>query len=77
MEELKAQSSLTGPYAEVTGYSYATPACSAACNSQNTSLLAMNLATYGPVSIDVNAATWNDYTGGVLSLSGCGGYAYE
>lgn len=77
MADLKLYSFYTGPYATVTGYSYATPSCSGTCTSQNTSLLALNLATYGPVSIDVNAANWNDYTGGVLSLAACGGYAYR
>jgi len=66
-----------GPYATVTGYSYATPACTSTCASQNMTLLAINLATYGPVSIDVNAATWSDYTGGVLTQSACGSYDYD
>jgi len=74
LNALKVYSSLTGPYATVSGYSYATPACTLSCNNQNTTLLALNLATYGPVSIDVNAAVWSDYTSGVLTQSACGAY---
>jgi len=67
----------TGPYAAVSDYSYATPACDSTCTDQNTTLLAANVAVYGPASICVNAETWNDYTGGVLSQTACGGYALD
>lgn len=77
MSQLVTSSSLTGPYAKITGYTYAVPPCTDSCSSQDTSLLASNLATYGPVSICLDASSWNDYTGGVMTLSGCGGYAYS
>jgi hypothetical protein len=76
MADLKLYSSLTGPYAEVTGYSYATPPCYGQCDSQNTTLLTMNIATYGPASVCVNAGKWTSYTGGVLTQAACGGYGY-
>lgn len=76
MTDLSTYSSLTGPYAAVTGYSYATAPCtSGACAQQNTTLLAENTATYGPVSICVDASLWNDYTGGVLTQAACGGFS--
>jgi len=55
----------------VDSYSYATPPCEDSCNHQNETHLAASLATYGPVSICVNANNaWQMYTGGVLS-NGC------
>jgi len=79
MSSLKTYGQLTGPYAMISGFSYATPACAegAACNSQNMALLASNVAVYGPASIIVDASTWGDYTGGVLSQAACGGYAFD
>jgi hypothetical protein len=75
---LKTKSSLTGPYATVTGYDYAVPACaSGACNNQNMTLLAQNIASHGPASICVNAANWSKYEGGVMSTSACGGFAAD
>jgi len=77
IDVLLTKSSLTGPFATVTGYDYATPA--AASNgsgaNQNMTLLAQNIATHGPASICVNAANWSDYTGGVMSQATCGGFA--
>jgi len=76
MTALQTYGDYTGPYAAVSGFSYATPACtSGACASQNMSLLAANVQTYGPASICVDASTWGDYTGGVLTQNACGGYA--
>jgi len=63
---------LSGGYAVVTGYSYATPACtSGACASQDLGKLAAALEET-PVSICVNAGAWNDYTGGVMTSTQCG-----
>jgi C1A family cysteine protease len=68
---------LTGGYATVTGYSYATPACtSGACANQDLSKLAAALEET-PVSICVNAGAWNDYTGGVMSSTQCGSMAAD
>jgi len=63
---------LSGGYATVTGYMYATKPCTAgACANQNLEALAAALETT-PVSVCVNAAAWNDYTGGVLTSKACG-----
>merc|ERR1711920_662937 len=68
---------LTGGYATVSGYSYATPPCtSGACASQDLDKLAAALEET-PVSICVNAGAWNDYTGGVMSSSQCGSMAAD
>jgi C1A family cysteine protease len=63
----------TGPYAAVTGYEYATAPCSSGrCANQDTATLASNVAVYGPASVCVNAGTWNDYVGGVLTAAAGG-----
>jgi hypothetical protein len=63
---------LSGGYAVVTGYSYATPPCtSGACSSQDLDKLAAALEET-PVSICVNAGAWDDYTGGVMTSAQCG-----
>ena len=63
---------LSGGYAAVTGYKYATKPCTAgACENQNLEALAAALETT-PVSVCVNAGAWNDYTGGVLTSKACG-----
>jgi len=74
---LPSEVALTGPYATVTGYTYATPECTDACASQDLATLQANLLSYGPASVCVNAANWNDYTGGVLTSAACGGMAYS
>jgi C1A family cysteine protease len=52
---------------KVSGYTYATPPCSGGrCKSQNITRLNNNLAAIGPVSICVDASSWQDYTSGVL-----------
>jgi len=63
---------LQGGYAQVTGYSYATKPCTqGSCEHQDLHKLAEALE-HTPVSICVNAQTWNDYTGGVLTSAACG-----
>jgi len=63
---------LQGGYAAVSGYHYATPPCtSGACDSQDLTKL-KNALEHTPVSVCVNAGTWNDYTGGVLTSQACG-----
>jgi len=63
---------LQGGYAAVTGYSYATKPCTqGACANQDLKKFAEALE-HTPVSICVNAETWNDYTGGVLTSAACG-----
>ncbi len=79
IEEIETNSRLTGPFATVTGYDYAVPACTGACNAQNMTLLAQNIASHGPASICVNANTWTNYQGGgaVMTTAQCGGFAYD
>merc|ERR1719386_39815 len=68
---------LTGGFAAVTGYSYAVPPCTeGACKHQNLNKLAAALEET-PVSVCVNAGTWNDYTGGVLTSRACGSMAAD
>jgi len=58
--------------AKISGFVYATPGCTDACPSQNEDLLAQNLYSTGPVSICVDASTWQTYVSGVLTAaSGC------
>jgi len=72
-----ADASLSGGYATVSGYTYATPACtSGACDTQDLAKLAAALEET-PVSICVNAGAWNDYTGGVMSSAQCGSMAAD
>lgn len=62
-----------GPYAVVTSYGFAVPECAAgACAAQNLTALAARLSD-SPISVCVNAETWDDYTGGVLTAAACGG----
>merc|ERR1712060_261490 len=63
---------LSGSYAQVSGYSYATPPCtSGSCANQNLKQFAAALEQT-PLSVCVNAGVWNDYTGGVLTSAACG-----
>merc|ERR1712061_698757 len=63
---------LSGSYAQVSGYSYATAPCtSGSCTNQNLKQLAAALEQT-PLSVCVNAGVWNDYTGGVLTSAACG-----
>jgi len=63
---------LTGGYAQVTGYTYATPPCtSGLCEKQDLDTFAASLEET-PVSVCVNAGNWNAYTGGVMTSAACG-----
>jgi len=63
--------------AKVTGWKYAIPPCSSGnCKKQDEVALAAALAKYGPLSICVNAASWDPYTSGVLEGE-CSGAARE
>jgi len=68
---------LTGYYVGISDFSYATPACDSTCATQDLKILNANVAATGPASICVNAASWNDYVGGVMTTAACGGYAYD
>lgn len=42
------------------------------CDHQNEGYAVRNLATYGPAVVCLDASTWQDYTGGIItSDSGC------
>jgi len=63
---------LSGGYATVAGYHYATKPCTeGACEKQDLGALAAALEKT-PVSVCVNAGAWNDYTGGVMTSAACG-----
>merc|ERR1712166_534415 len=67
-----ADKQLQGGYAAVNGYSYAVAPCTSGdCADQDLSGFASALETT-PISICVNAANWNDYTGGVMTSTACG-----
>jgi len=67
---------LSGGFAAVTGYTYATPACTGTslCKNQDLDKLQAALEET-PVSVCVNAGAWNSYTGGVMSAAACGSMA--
>merc|ERR1712032_77050 len=70
---------LSGGFAAVKGYSYATQPCSqGACEHQDLKAFAAALEK-SPLSICVNAGAWNQYVGGVLTSKACGsmGAAYQ
>jgi len=63
---------LSGGFAKVSGYHYATTPCTAgSCEKQDLKAFAAALE-HAPVSVCVNAGSWNDYTGGVMSSAACG-----
>jgi Papain family cysteine protease len=66
-------------YGVIRGYGYATKKCvcytngsGCDCSSQNEGYAIRNLATYGPAVVCLDASTWADYSGGILTTdSGC------
>lgn len=71
------EEALTGYFVGISDYSYATPGCTGACDTQDLATLNENIATVAPASICVNAGRWNLYVGGVMTTEACGGYAYD
>ncbi|KAJ8599542.1 hypothetical protein CTAYLR_007125 [Chrysophaeum taylorii] len=65
-----------GPYAKVTDYAYSIAPCFDDCRHQSLSTLAAAVENM-PVSVCLNAANWDDYVGGVMTVETCGGYAYD
>merc|ERR1712232_1320002 len=60
---------------KVTGYKYAIPPCdSGACKNQKESDMMAALNTYGPLSVCVNAESWDNYSGGIYKKK-CSGAA--
>ncbi len=66
-------------YGAITGYAYATDRCvcytdgsGCDCDEQNEVLAVMNVASFGPATVCLDASTWQDYTGGIITAdSGC------
>ena len=71
--------SSTQRYAAIDTYAYATDRCvcytdgsGCDCTNQNEVLAVMNVASFGPAAVCLEASTWQDYTGGIItSDSGC------
>lgn len=62
---------------DITGFKYAVKPCShGQCNKQDEVGLATALASVGPISICVNAASWQSYKHGIIKRQ-CSGYAAE
>jgi len=62
--------------AKVQNYTFAiTPCEQGSCPSQDETKMRAGLATIGPFSVCVNAASWSDYQGGVVEGSSCDGSA--
>jgi C1A family cysteine protease len=61
--------------AQVSNWKYAIPSCdSGACKNQDEDGLKAALNTYGPLSVCVNAESWDDYSSGVYTKK-CSGAA--
>ena len=74
VRDLPREYQFLGPYAKVSGFGYATPKCEeGACDSQDMGELAARLER-SPVAVCLNAETWDDYVGGVMTAAACGGY---
>lgn len=66
-------------YAKIKGYGYATDRCicytdgtGCDCDEQNERLAVMNVATYGPATVCLEASLWQDYAGGIITSElGC------
>ena len=66
-------------YGKIEGYGYATERCvcysdgsGCECDNQSESMAVRNVASYGPATVCLDASTWQDYEGGILtSSSGC------
>ena len=66
-------------YAAIDGYGYSTDKClcytdgtGCECDEQNEGLAIRNVASYGPTAVCLDADTWQNYAGGILTTeSGC------
>lgn len=69
-----------GRYGNIKGYGYATDRCvcysdgsGCGCDKQDEELAVANIASYGPAVVCVDAALWQDYSGGIMTSDiGCG-----
>jgi len=62
---------------KITDYFFATPTCYWACDDQDEDTLLRNVAAVGPVSVCINADSWQLYTGGILSAKTCGPHQWN
>ena len=76
LTKMVPEEGLTGPYVSIIDWGYGTDPCVDSCENQNLDLLNSYLSNDGPLSICVNAANWNDYVGGIMTIEGCGDYSY-
>jgi C1A family cysteine protease len=66
-------------YGNIKGYGYTTDRCicytdgtGCDCDEQNENLAVMNVATYGPATVCLEASLWQDYSGGIITSElGC------
>eukprot|EP00574_Skeletonema_japonicum_P000220 CAMPEP_0201740594 /NCGR_PEP_ID=MMETSP0593-20130828/46383_1 /ASSEMBLY_ACC=CAM_ASM_000672 /TAXON_ID=267983 /ORGANISM="Skeletonema japonicum, Strain CCMP2506" /LENGTH=689 /DNA_ID=CAMNT_0048234913 /DNA_START=428 /DNA_END=2497 /DNA_ORIENTATION=- len=66
-------------YGNIKGYGYATDRCvcysdgsGCDCDNQNEKTAVLNIASYGPAAVCLEASTWADYSYGIItSASGC------
>lgn len=69
-------------YAKPKGYGYVTDRClcysdgsGCDCDEQDEIMALGNIATYGPATMCLDASTWYDYAGGIMTAeSGCSAY---
>ena len=69
-----------GRYGNIKGYGYATDRCvcytdgsGCDCDDQDEDTAIRNIATYGPAVVCLEASTWQDYSGGIMTSEiGCG-----
>mmetsp|Transcript_9135 Transcript_9135/g.22686 ORF Transcript_9135/g.22686 Transcript_9135/m.22686 type:complete len:921 (-) Transcript_9135:566-3328(-) len=69
-----------GRYGNIKGYGYATDRClcytdgtGCDCEDQDEDTAVGNIATYGPAVVCLEASTWQDYSGGIMTSDiGCG-----
>eukprot|EP00536_Pseudo-nitzschia_multiseries_P008600 jgi/Psemu1/198479/e_gw1.220.24.1 len=69
-----------GRYGNIRGYGYATDRClcytdgsGCECEDQDEDTAVRNIATYGPAVVCLEASTWQDYSGGIMTSEiGCG-----
>lgn len=67
-------------YGKIKGYGYATERCvcytdgtGCDCDEQDEQTAILNMATYGPATVCLEASLWQDYAGGIItSAIGCG-----
>ncbi len=75
-----ADYSSQGRYGNIKGYGYATDRClcytdgsGCNCDDQDEDRAVGNIATYGPAAVCLEASTWQDYNGGIMTSDiGCG-----